>query len=59
MERPSWMPETRITRSETINLLMCIGYHCVLRCSAPNASAEDKALLPGLLYAMAELLKFA
>lgn len=57
MERPDWMPETRITRDESINFLMCICYHCVLRCSAPDASPEDKALLPGLAAAMVELLK--
>lgn len=57
MERPKWMPETHINREEAINMLICVCYHCVLRCSDPNATPEDKALLPSLVAAMTELLK--
>ena len=59
MERPSWMPETHVTRNEAVNMLMCVCYHCVLRSSDPSASPEDKALLPGLIAAMVELLNLA
>ncbi len=57
MERPAWMPETKIDRKEMANLLACVGYHCIVRCSDPNASPEDKAMLPGLIAAMTEFLK--
>lgn len=56
LKRPDWMPETHLKRRELIDLMVCICYHLILRCSDPKAAPEDKAILPGLVTAMAELL---